>query len=94
MTATSQIRTPSQALPRARRRALSGVVAITLASAAMGLLPGGTAQAQPAFPSRPITLIVPAAPGGILDQAARMVAAELTKLVNQPVVVENKAGAS
>ena len=94
MTATSQIRTPSQALPSARRRALSGVVAITLASAAMGLLPGGTAQAQPAFPSRPITLIVPAAPGGSLDQAARMVAAELTKLVNQPVVVENKAGAS
>jgi tripartite-type tricarboxylate transporter receptor subunit TctC len=47
-----------------------------------------------AFPARPISIIVPAAPGGILDQAARLVAGELTKVVGQPVVVENKAGAS
>nr|MBP6816931.1 tripartite tricarboxylate transporter substrate binding protein [Burkholderiaceae bacterium] len=53
----------------------------------------GLAQAQAPFPSRPITIIVPASPGGILDQTSRLVAAELTKLVNQPVLVENKAGA-
>ncbi len=46
------------------------------------------------FPARPITFVVPAAPGGILDQSARLVAGELSKLVGQPVVVENKAGAS
>ena len=47
----------------------------------------GLAQAQAPFPSRPITIIVPASPGGILDQTSRLVAAELTKLVNQPVLV-------
>ena len=51
------------------------------------------ALAQPQVPSRAITIIVPAAPGGILDQTSRLIASELTKLVNQPVVVENKAGA-
>jgi tripartite-type tricarboxylate transporter receptor subunit TctC len=50
--------------------------------------------AQPAFPSRAITIIVPAAPGGVLDQSAGLVAGELAKLVGQAVVVENKAGAS
>ncbi|HPU52988.1 MAG TPA: tripartite tricarboxylate transporter substrate binding protein [Burkholderiaceae bacterium] len=54
---------------------------------------GALAQAQPSFPSKAITIIVPATPGGILDQTSRLVASELTKLVNQPVLVENKAGA-
>jgi len=58
----------------------------------LSLLPGPV-MAQ-AYPNRPITFVVPAAPGGILDQAARLVASELTKVVGQPVVVENKAGAS
>ncbi|MFO1199303.1 MAG: tripartite tricarboxylate transporter substrate binding protein [Burkholderiaceae bacterium] len=52
-----------------------------------------TAPAHAQFPSRAITIIVPATPGGILDQSSRLIASELTKLVGQPVVVENKAGA-
>ena len=48
-----------------------------------------------AFPSRPVTLVVPVAPGGILDTVARMIAAEMGKgLDGQPVVVDNKPGAS
>jgi tripartite-type tricarboxylate transporter receptor subunit TctC len=48
----------------------------------------------PAFPTRPVTLIVPVAPAGILDTVARMIAPEMAKSLGQPVVVDNKPGAS
>jgi len=48
----------------------------------------------PSFPSRPVTLIVPVAPGGILDTVARMIAPEMSKQLGQPVIVDNKPGAS
>ena len=52
------------------------------------------AAAQPSFPSKPITLIVPFTAGGASDLGARMLGTELTKLLGQNVVVENLAGAS
>jgi tripartite-type tricarboxylate transporter receptor subunit TctC len=48
----------------------------------------------PSFPSRPVTLVVPVAPGGILDTVARMIAPEMSTQLGQPVIVDNKAGAS
>ena len=53
-----------------------------------------SAMAQGLYPIRPITIIVPAPPGGNLDIVARIYGAALAKTLNQTVVIENKAGAS
>ncbi|VTU45398.1 tripartite tricarboxylate transporter substrate binding protein [Variovorax sp. PBL-E5] len=50
--------------------------------------------AQPAYPSRPIKVIVPYAAGGGTDTAARAMSQKLGELLGQPVIVENKPGAS
>ena len=52
------------------------------------------AQAQPAFPSKPITIVVPASPGGAIDIAARLIGARFTAAWGQPVTIENKGGAA
>jgi len=49
--------------------------------------------AQTAWPTRPITMIVPFPPGGLADLVARPVAEAMSRDLGQPVVIENKAGA-
>jgi tripartite-type tricarboxylate transporter receptor subunit TctC len=62
---------------------------------AAALLAGSTLAAaqSPAWPSRPITLVVPFPPGGLADIVARPVAEALTRELGQSVVIENRAGA-
>jgi tripartite-type tricarboxylate transporter receptor subunit TctC len=53
----------------------------------------GSAALAQAYPSKPITLVVPFAAGGPTDVVARMLGATMTKTLGQPVVIENKVGA-
>lgn len=64
------------------------------ASIAALLISGSTlAAAQNAWPTKPITMIVPFPPGGLADLVARPVAEAMSRELGQPVVIENKAGA-
>jgi tripartite-type tricarboxylate transporter receptor subunit TctC len=73
-----------------RRHFIAGALAL----AAAGAVPLG-AQAQPAdYPAKPITIIVPFAAGGNTDVKTRLVALQLGKLLGQPVIIDNKPGAS
>jgi tripartite-type tricarboxylate transporter receptor subunit TctC len=62
--------------------------------AAALLLPLGLSAWAQTFPSKPITLLVPNPPGGLVDTSARLVGDAMTKVMGQSVVVENKPGAS
>jgi tripartite-type tricarboxylate transporter receptor subunit TctC len=61
--------------------------------AAATALSCGVVSAQEAFPSRPITIVVPQAAGGANDAIARVVGQKLSQLLGQSVVVDNRPGA-
>jgi tripartite-type tricarboxylate transporter receptor subunit TctC len=54
----------------------------------------GTVAAQADWPDRPLKLIVPLPPGSAVDVIARLIGQRLTSRLGQPVIVENRAGAS
>jgi tripartite-type tricarboxylate transporter receptor subunit TctC len=73
-------------------RRMSAVLAACGVLAAEMLAACGPAVAQ-TYPTRPITLVVPFAPGGSASTAARSVADKMTETLGQPMVIDNRGGA-
>jgi tripartite-type tricarboxylate transporter receptor subunit TctC len=59
----------------------------------LALTVAGTTRAQAPWPSKPIQLVVAAPPGGPSDNFGRQLAEELSKLLGQPIVIDNRPGA-
>ena len=71
-------------------------LALALVATAVGSaapIDHASAQPAPAWPSKPIRLIVPFAAGGNVDLTARLVAPAMADTLGQPIVVENRTGA-
>ncbi|HEV2041418.1 MAG TPA: tripartite tricarboxylate transporter substrate binding protein [Casimicrobiaceae bacterium] len=68
-------------------------VGTALIVSSLAMLSGPLAHAQDAYPSKPIALIVPFPPGGVADIVARPAADAMSRVLNAPIVIENKAGA-
>jgi tripartite-type tricarboxylate transporter receptor subunit TctC len=64
-----------------------------LQSLALSALPATWVQAQSAFPSKPLRIVVPFGAGGVADLTARAVAQKLSERLNQPVLIDNRPGA-
>src|SRR3982074_847035 len=61
---------------------------------ALGACIAALAQAQPAFPSRPVSLVLPSAPGDPTDLIARVLQPKMSGRLGQQFVVENRPGGS
>lgn len=66
---------------------------LTAAALAIATRPG-RAQTPGDYPTRPIRMIVPFAPGGASDFLARAISGRLSQVLGQPIVIENKSGAA
>ena len=76
-----------------RRRALASAASMTVATLSLAAS-GLTAAQTAAYPAKAITFVVPFAAGSATDQLARALAQSISSDTKQPVVIDNKAGAS
>src|SRR5690606_25777841 len=67
---------------------------ILVVAACLGLAPVPAMAQSPAYPDRPVKIVVPWAAGGFTDRLGRMLADKMTKTIGQTVLVENRPGAS
>ena len=65
-----------------------------LAASAVAGLPWPLARAQGSYPSQPVRLVVPYAPGGGSDFTGRLIARKLQETAGFSVIVDNRAGAA
>ena len=72
---------------------LTSVLKLLVLSASLAAVPH-LASAQAAYPTRAIKIIVPAPPGGAIDMIARVVGDKIGAAMGQPVIVDNRPGAS
>jgi tripartite-type tricarboxylate transporter receptor subunit TctC len=78
------------------RSLLATVLTATLALtgvALTGVALTGVTQAQERYPTRPVKLIIPFAPGGQTDITARLISNHISQTIGQPLVIENRGGA-
>src|SRR5262249_50663936 len=79
-------------------KVVAGAVWAVVAGAALGCSAHAATQtgdsASPAWPARPVRLIVPFPPGGATDVNARAIAKEVERVLGQPLVIDNRAGAN
>ena len=68
-------------------------VRAALVVSSLAMLAVSPAYSQDAYPSKPIALVVPFPPGGVADIVARPAADAMSRVLNTPIVVENKQGA-
>lgn len=73
-------------------RSVKQMAMVTACAAAMGV--SSQAQAQAAYPNKPIRMIIPLAAGSAVDVAARLLAQKMSVNMGQPIVIENITGAA
>ena len=71
----------------------SWLIPLLCVVAAVSMLAGAGAAAQDRYPSRPIRLVVPYPPGALTDLLARAIGQRLALALDQPIIIDNKAGA-
>src|SRR3974390_416163 len=76
--------------PKPRIAVVFAILALSWAIAALTL--GAKAQAEDAYPSRPIRIVTPLAAGSASDVALRLLAAKLSERFGVPVLVQNQPG--